>query len=62
MFWKVRPKPARARCQVFSRLNNLVSSKISALSALVTPVMQLTIVDLPEPFGPINPEIFPRST
>ena len=26
------------------------------------PVMQLTIVDLPEPFGPINPEILPRST
>src|SRR5438309_3747566 len=60
--WKVRTSPRRARVYVGSRVMSSPSNRIVPLLAGSVPATTAMNVDLPAPFGPIKPVIFPLGT
>src|SRR2546421_8836655 len=59
--WKVRPIPSRACSSGEARVTSLPSNTIRPAVGGVSPARQLKKVDLPAPFGPIRPMIWPSS-
>src|SRR5580698_8625585 len=60
--WKVRPMPARAWASGEARVISSPSNRMRPVVGSASPAMQLKNVDLPAPFGPINPTISPSAT
>ena len=54
--WKLRARPQRVRWCAGSPSSVSPAKRTLPVSLCKVPQMQLTRVDLPEPFGPIRPE------
>src|ERR671919_2118160 len=59
--WKLRVMPRRTRCQAGSRVTSWPLKITVPPSQGNAPEMQLIIVVLPEPFGPISPRRSPSA-
>src|ERR1700730_7335473 len=60
--WKVRPIPSRAWVAALARVTSMSENTIRPDVGGMSPATQLKNVDLPAPFGPINPTISPSLT
>src|ERR1700736_5676475 len=60
--WKVRPMPSRAWVAALARVTSMSENTIRPVVGGMSPATQLKKVDLPAPFGPINPTISPLVT
>src|SRR5438309_4312291 len=60
--WKVRPMPSRAWVAALARVTSMSENTIRPVVGGMSPATQLKKVDLPAPFGPINPTISPSPT
>src|SRR5713226_5125418 len=60
--WKVRPMPSRACASGEASVTSVPAKMTRPLVDARSPTRQLKKVDLPAPFGPINPMISPSPT
>jgi hypothetical protein len=58
--WKLRDRPRMRRCVAPSALTSAPPSFTEPRVSRTRPVMASMTVDLPAPFGPISPRIWPR--